>query len=156
MADFKISFKITGHWPNWEGWKLIDDHKKTRGLAGIDKTMFANPFMVSYINDFYKQNFWDVNSLDKINDQQIANTVYDFGVNAGTGRAAKYLQEVVGAKEDGKIGADTLKLVNTGNQKLIYSKFNALRLAHYMEAASQPGQHQFLASWESRLKPYIG
>ena len=34
--------------------------------------------------------------------------VFDFGVNAGTGRAAKYLQNLVGAVADGAIGPGTL------------------------------------------------
>ena len=35
--------------------------------------------------------------------------VFDFGVNAGTGRAAKYLQRMIGTTVDGGIGPNTLK-----------------------------------------------
>jgi lysozyme family protein len=34
---------------------------------------------------------------------------FDFGVNAGTGRAAKYLQRMIGTTVDGGIGPNTLK-----------------------------------------------
>ena len=34
--------------------------------------------------------------------------VFDFGVNAGTGRAAKYLQAMIGTVADGGIGPNTL------------------------------------------------
>ena len=35
--------------------------------------------------------------------------VFDFGVNAGPGRAAKYLQTQIGTVADGGIGPNTLK-----------------------------------------------
>ena len=38
--------------------------------------------------------------------------VFDFGVNAGPGRAAKYLQTLVATKADGGIGPNTLAKVN--------------------------------------------
>jgi lysozyme family protein len=37
--------------------------------------------------------------------------VFDFGVNAGPGRAAKYLQTMIGTVADGGIGPNTLKKV---------------------------------------------
>ena len=37
--------------------------------------------------------------------------VFDFGVNAGTGRSAKYLQKMIGTTVDGGIGPNTLKAV---------------------------------------------
>ena len=38
--------------------------------------------------------------------------VFDFGVNAGPGRAAKYLQTMIGTTPDGGIGPMTLKAVD--------------------------------------------
>ena len=38
--------------------------------------------------------------------------VFDFSVNAGTGRGAKYLQTIVGAVSDGAIGPNTLRQVD--------------------------------------------
>ena len=38
--------------------------------------------------------------------------VFDFSVNAGTGRGAKYLQTIVGATADGAIGPNTLRQVD--------------------------------------------
>ena len=39
--------------------------------------------------------------------------VFDFGVNAGPGRAAKYLQTMIGTVADGGIGPNTLKAVSS-------------------------------------------
>ena len=37
---------------------------------------------------------------------------FDFGVNAGTGRSAKYLQRMIGTVADGGIGPNTLKCLD--------------------------------------------
>ena len=56
---------------------------------------------------FYKKKYWDVLSCDSL-PVGIDLCVFDFGVNSGTGRSAKFLQEIVGAKIDGSIGTKTL------------------------------------------------
>ncbi len=184
MADFLTAFNITNkneggysnnpsdsggetyggvsrnNWPNWAGWKLIDQHKETRGVAGINQTMAENPFMQQYLEQFYKQNFWNPLQLDEFEDQQLANAVYDFGVNAGVGRSAKFLQEAVDQNGvnitiDGKIGNHTIDAVNNHPADAIYNSFNTLRSDFYHNLATKPGQHQFLASWMNRIKPYI-
>ena len=38
--------------------------------------------------------------------------VFDFGVNAGTGRSAKYLQKLIGTTVDGGIGPNTIRAVH--------------------------------------------
>ena len=179
MADFKISFKITGHneggyandpndrggetyagisrkfWTNWAGWQLIDNYKDKNGIVGIDKAMANNPNMEAAIESFYKKNFWDVNKLDLINEQQIANTVYDFGVNSGVSQAAKALQKVINVSVDGIIGNQTIDAVNKGDAESIHNAYNLYRDDFYTNLAKRPGQGKFLKSWLSRLKPYI-
>ena len=59
----------------------------------------------------YKTEYWDRVKGDDLH-PALALCVFDFGVNAGTGRAAKYLQKLVGASADGAIGPNTLKKVN--------------------------------------------
>jgi lysozyme family protein len=39
--------------------------------------------------------------------------VFDFAVNSGVSRAAKYLQAVLGAAQDGQIGAKTLAAITS-------------------------------------------
>ena len=59
----------------------------------------------------YKKNYWDRVKADDL-PAGLDLCVFDFGVNAGTGRAAKYLQSLVGATADGAIGPNTLKTVH--------------------------------------------
>ena len=66
---------------------------------------------VDDITPFYKSQYWDKVAGDALS-AGIDLCVFDFGVNAGTGRSAKFLQKVVGAGQDGAIGNGTLSLVN--------------------------------------------
>ena len=59
----------------------------------------------------YKKNYWDRLKCDEL-PQGLDLCLFDFGVNAGTGRAAKYLQTLVGTTPDGGIGPMTLKAVD--------------------------------------------
>lgn len=55
--------------------------------------------------------------------------VFDYGVNSGTGRAAKELQRVVGAKVDGKIGNETVKATIMADGKKTIKSICARRLS---------------------------
>ena len=55
----------------------------------------------------YEKNYWDkVKGNDLPGGLDLC--VFDFGVNAGPGRAAKYLQTMIGTVADGGIGPNTL------------------------------------------------
>lgn len=178
MANFEIALKITGgneggyannpadsggetyagisrnNWPDWVGWKLIDSTiSRNDNITTIDGDLRQNATLQSLIPQFYKANFWDVNKLDAINDQQIANSVYDMGVNSGTGYAARVLQRAAGVIADGIVGDKTISAVNEDDPESIYNSIYNQREARYKELAVG-NQAQFLKSWLSRLTPY--
>jgi lysozyme family protein len=59
----------------------------------------------------YRKNYWDRCKCDELPDG-VDLMVFDFAVNAGTGRSAKHLQEIIGTTVDGGIGPNTLKKMN--------------------------------------------
>ena len=59
----------------------------------------------------YKKNYWDRIKGD-ILPEGLNLCVFDFGVNAGTGRAAKYLQTMIGTVVDGGIGPMTIRALD--------------------------------------------
>ena len=62
---------------------------------------------IADVSPIYKKNYWD-----KIKGDDLPNgldlCVFDFGVNSGPGRAAKFLQRIIGVTPDGGIGPITL------------------------------------------------
>jgi len=58
----------------------------------------------------YRRFYWDAVLGAELPDG-VDFAVFDFAVNSGPSRAAKYLQDVVGVVQDGKIGPATLKAV---------------------------------------------
>ena len=56
----------------------------------------------------YKKNYWDRVKGDNVS-SGLDLCIFDFGVNAGTGRAAKFIQKMIGVTADGGIGPQTLR-----------------------------------------------
>ena len=66
---------------------------------------------VEDVAPIYKKGYWDKMKGDEL-PNGLDLCVFDFGVNAGPGRAAKYLQTMIGTTPDGGIGPMTLKAVD--------------------------------------------
>ena len=78
---------------------------------------------VQDVAPIYKKNYWDKIKADLL-PSGLDLCVFDFGVNAGPGRAAKYLQGQIGTMPDGGIGPNTLAKLDeylqfTGVEKAI-------------------------------------
>jgi lysozyme family protein len=179
MANFSISFNLTmgaeggyannpndsggetyrgvarNYNPNWSGWAIVDSIKATNPPS-LNAALGANAQLQSDIQSFYITNYWNANSTGSINDQQIANQVFDTSVNMGTGRGAQFLQQAAGVTVDRIIGPQTLATVNAADPETLYNAFIALRKQFYLNIiANNPSQAQFKNSWFSRLWPYV-
>lgn len=64
----------------------------------------------SELEAIYRRQYWDVVKGDSL-PAGVDYCVFDFAVNSGANRAARYLQRAVGVAEDGQIGPVTLKAV---------------------------------------------
>ena len=64
--------------------------------------------LVEDVAPIYKSGYWDKMKGDEL-PNGLDLCVFDFGVNAGPGRSAKYLQTMIGTVADGGIGPNTLK-----------------------------------------------
>ena len=63
--------------------------------------------LVEDVAPIYKKGYWDKMKGDEL-PSGLDICVFDFGVNAGPGRSAKYLQTMIGTVADGGIGPNTL------------------------------------------------
>ena len=84
------------------------------------------------VKPIYKKLYWDKVSCDSL-PCGLDLCVFDFAVNAGNNRAARYLQRIVGAKEDGIIGITTIAATHAHNIEDLIESYQALRVSFYKE-----------------------
>jgi len=77
---------------NWEGWPVIDS---LRDEVDFPECLSTNDSLQRMVREFYKANYWDKANLDSLQSQDVAEEIFDTGVNQGMGTAIKYLQEVL-------------------------------------------------------------
>ena len=63
------------------------------------------------VEPIYKKNYWDRVKGDDL-PEGLDLCIFDFAVNAGPGRAAKFIQRLVNTTVDGGIGPNTLKCID--------------------------------------------
>ena len=95
----------------------------------------------------YKLKYWDKIAGDDL-PVGLDYAVFDAAINSGPGRAAKWLQETVGATVDGDIGPGTLKAVEAHPTRNLISLYNDTRL-QFLE--SLPTWESFGKGWSSRI-----
>ena len=83
--------------------------------------------------EFYKLNFWDKINGDLIASQKMANSIFDFGVNAGIVTSSKLAQMVVGfSNPDGEIGKNTLAKLNIFDPDHFVAAFTVAKITRYV------------------------
>jgi len=106
---------------------------------------------VDTVKPFYKQMYWDKVKGDDL-PVGVDYAIFDFAVNAGVGRAAKFLQRAVGALDDGAIGPGTLALVAKTTPGELLENFAEQKEAFYNSLAEKnPTQKKFLKGWMARV-----
>jgi lysozyme family protein len=64
------------------------------------------------VKPFYKSQYWDKIKGDDL-PAGVDYAAYDLAVNSGTGKAAKFLQEIAGVTADGAIGPKSLEAIKS-------------------------------------------
>ena len=107
----------------------------------------------SEVSDIYYKQYWRTIKGDTL-PCGIDYAVFDFGVNSGVVRAAKYLQRLVGVEADGIIGFVTVAAVEKACQKdaaLCIAQYCANRLAFLKSLSTFP---TFGKGWTRRVIGY--
>ena len=98
----------------------------------------------------YKQNYYDGPGISKL-PESIRGQAFDIAVNAGPGRAAKFIQELGGVAQDGVIGPDTIAAAEGITNNALADR----RQAHYDSLiANDPSQAAFQKGWKNRADKY--
>ena len=108
---------------------------------------------------FYKTEFYDRPKLDQL-PPNISGAVFDFGVNAGSKTSIKVLQSLVGTKQDGLLGSNTLNAIDKFSSEhgsdVLVSEFSNKRVSFYRKLAkSNPAKYaSSLPGWINRAKKF--
>lgn len=133
-------------------WKAKGWDKDNDGDIDVEDLKLINSNDASAIA---KSHYWDKLKCDEINNQSIAEFLADFAFNCGVGLAAKKIQSVVGVTQDGSIGPNTLTVINTFDQKLLFDKLKAKRIDYYNAIVNNnPSQSKFLKGWMNRTNSF--
>lgn len=121
--------------PHWEGWAAID-----RGDTPITED----------VRRWYKINFWDPIRGDALAHQTVAQTIFDFHVNAG--RPARILaQIVIDVTPDGVFGPKTVAALNGYDPEKFVLAYALAKIARYRDIVTRDrSQGKFLLGWINR------
>jgi lysozyme family protein len=103
-------------WENWVGRE--SDEAEMRGLTP------------EKVEPLYKKKFWDAVRADEL-PVGLDYLMFDFGVNAGPGRAIKVMQSAVGVTPDGGFGPMTLAAVQAIDPVELIEKFSQAKEDFY-------------------------
>jgi len=155
--------------PSWKGWKIIDDLKQAnRRKRKFDRIFEQDKMLQEEIRIFYKQLYWDRFRGDEIPNQEIAQELFDTGVNIGIHRSVGFLQESLNllnrnqknyndVVEDGLFGLKTLKALKAylkiDKLQYLLKVMNILQGTHYIEyMRKNPIQEKYARGWLKRVK----
>lgn len=140
---------ISQAFPNWEGWKTIEEIKKSGRTPALEAQLRKD------VARLYYTEFWQPLHGDEIASQEIAEYLFDFAVNSGIESAVKALQWALGFDDrdiDGILGKKTLATLNSlkyGHACL--QLFRQERIVHYMRViAANPNLAKFARGWVRR------
>lgn len=121
--------------PGWPGWGPID--RKEQVPAQL-------------VREFYRQHYWQPIKGDEITSQAVAETIFNFHVNAGA-VAIKLAQLVVGATPDGAMGNKTVAMLNNMDPGRFVMAYALAKIARYRDIVMKDRtQAKFLLGWINR------
>lgn len=171
MADFKTAFLSTlQHEDSTRSGKVtMDAGGRTRfGIAEKFHPALPEEFFTGPVEDalaeaekIEEREYWDRMRLAEVENQNVANKLFDMGVNMGVLQAAVYAQRATNSLlagearliEDGEIGVKTVAAINGADPITYYQALCELSAAHYRHvAAVNPAQAVNLQGWMKRAE----
>lgn len=132
----------------WEGWTTIDALKKR---SNFPRNLDQDTALQAQIQDFYQHQFWDKVRGDEIENQDIAESIFDFAVNAGIGASVTLAQTASGATADGVMGPGTIAAINKQDPKTFLALFALHKIARYTHIVEKrPDSRKFFFGWVKR------
>ena len=171
MADFKPAFEfvLQHEDPACSGKVTVDAGGRTRfGIAArfhpdLPQEFFAGPVedALAEAERIEEREYWEPMRLAEVGNQNLANKLFDMGVNMGVRQATVYAQRAANAllerdarlAEDAVIGAKTLAAINAVKPIEFYQLLCELSAGHYRHLATvNPAQAENLKGWLKRAE----
>jgi lysozyme family protein len=148
---------ITRRWnPEWYGWRYIDSRKRDLNRKWTLPTNHQVEEADFWVLDYYVS-IWVREGFDQLENQKVANYIFDFRINASV-RSIRLVQEtlvemgekVVITKE---MDDSTIKALNRVNSKVFLRILKKHRIAYYSTIAKRDkSQSKFLKHWIYRAQ----
>ena len=158
MADFGPAFRFL--LPHEGGYvnDLDDDGGETK--YGISKRQYPTLDIANLTQEdaasIYQRDYWNSQPYCYIQDQNVANKVFDLAVNMGFKKAHEILQRSAnecGARivVDGRLGPLSLQAVNSVDPSALLEQMRQFAGRYYLEiVARNPAKQKFLNGWMKR------
>ena len=104
----------------------------------------------STAQDVYKVIFWDPMKLDQVTNEKACMLLFDQSINRGQGVAVKTMQKALGLKEDGSVGPNTIKALNSASTNQLVKFFKERQRFYIALCESDKTQIKFLEGWLNR------
>ncbi len=171
MADIDTDFQpILMNTLKLEGGYTVDNGKPTN--FGVRQDIYdsfakANKLQSKSVKELTfgdVKNFYQKEYYSKVKDlptRNLKGLAFDHAVNAGSGNAIKAIQEIVGTKSDGIIGAKTKKAVEKyiekNGEEVLQDQLIQKRIDHYSSLVTQdPIKYsQYENGWLNRVNKLL-
>jgi len=152
MASFKVAVENT--LKNEGEGKYSNDPNDPGGETrwGISKRAFPSVDIVSLSREdaiaLYRERYWRFESVD---DQMVANKLFDMCVNLGSSTTVRLLQRVLGLVQDGQFGPKSLASVNKVDPQSLLTSLRLEQVIHYAQIISgKPSLVKYVRGWMRR------
>ncbi len=140
------------------GAKYTDDPNDPGGATkyGISQRAYPNidikNLTEQQAREIYKRDYWDRIRGDEIEDQLIAENIFDTAVNMGVRTASRLAQLAADIDiVDGIIGSKSLEKLNAVSRELFLAKFTIVKIARYANICNKrPASRKYLLGWINR------
>jgi len=153
MSDFTKAFQLII--ANEGGY--VNDPNDPGGETkfGISKRSYPKEdiknLTIERAQEIYLHDFWNPILGDQINDQNIANSIFDFAVNAGTHVSEELAQIVVKTPVDGTIGKQTILAINSIDPEKFLASFKVEKITRYIKICKKrPESKKYFFGWVCR------
>ena len=167
MASFDIA--ITKTLANEGGAAYTETPGDTGGATkyGISQKSYPTLNIKALTEDeaksIYKRDYWDKIKGDDIKSQYVAESIFDYAVNAGVGTAIKAAQEAAAmvthanVTADGVIGPKSLAAINSADEWHFQAVYALQKITRYAAICNKNrDQSKFLLGWVNRtLREWI-